>query len=89
MVSRVISFRVPDDVYGKFEQKCKDEEVSPTVKLRDFVDSVCHATKVDRDDKVGTKVIDVEGEKLEKVTETDSKKNSWFPLDFSPLFGKD
>jgi hypothetical protein len=87
MGSRVISFRVSKDLYDKFERKCKDEEVSPTVRLREFVEGQCHPTEVDADDKAQVKVINVEGEKLEKVTGL--KKKSWFPLDFSPLFRKD
>ena len=38
--SKVISFRVPDDLYDEFERKCKDGEVSLTVKLREFVDDL-------------------------------------------------
>ena len=86
MRSRVVSFRVPDDLYEEFEQRCKDEGVSPTVKLRELVESVCHPTKVDTDNEAQVKVINVEGEKVDIVTS--SKKKSWFPLDFSPLFGK-
>jgi hypothetical protein len=71
MGSKVISFRVSRDLYEKFERKCREEEVSPTVMLNDFVESLCHSTKV------------------EKVMVTDLKKKSWFPLDFSPLFGRD
>ena len=88
MGSRVISFRIPDDLYDEFNQRCKEEEVSMTVKLRELVDSVCHQTEVDTSDKAPVKVIHVEGEKLDKVTGTNFKKKSWFPLDFSPLFGK-
>jgi hypothetical protein len=91
MKSKVVAFRVSDDVYQEFEQKCKDEGVSQTVKLRELVDGVCH-DKVEKPELSGetqVKVINVEGDKLEKVTRKDSKKKSWFPLDFSPLFGKD
>jgi len=59
-----------------------------TDRLREFVGSLCHPTKVDTDDKAQVKVINVEGEQLDKVTETNSAKKSWFPLDFSPLFGR-
>ncbi len=89
MGSKVISFRVPNDIYDEFEQKCKDEGVSPTARLREYVDSVCNPTEVDKDTGLQVKVINVEGEKVDKVSATDSKKKSWFPLDFSPLFGKD
>ena len=86
MRSRVVSFRVPDDLYEEYERKCKDEGVSPAIRLREFVESVCHPTKVEdtdasgnsekpiETDKVNTdnearvKVIKVEGEKQDKVT---------------------
>jgi len=86
MGSKVISFRLPKELYEKFDQQCEDEEVSITVKLRQLVDSVCHYTEVDTEGKAPVKVIEVEGDKLEKVTDTRVK--SWFPFDFSPLFGK-
>ena len=89
MSSKVISFRVPSDVYEQVERKCKEEETSPTVRLREFVEGQCHSAKVGTDDKAQIKVINVEGTKLEKVTETISEKKSWFPLNFGPLFGKD
>lgn len=95
MGSRVISFRVPDDRYKEFERKCQDEEINPTAKLREYVDSVCHQdtpgnTQSSGDNnKAQVKVIEVEEEKVDKVSGKDSKKKSWFPLDFSPLFGKD
>ena len=89
MGSNVISFRVPEDLYKVLEQKCRDEGMSPAVKLWEFVDSVYHPTNLDTDHGAQVKVINVEGEKVDKVTATDSKKKSWFPLDFSPLFGKD
>ena len=88
MVSKVISFRIPDELYDEFNQRCKEERVSMTDKLRELVDSVCHQTDMDTDDKAPVKVINVEGEKLDKVTVINFKKKSWFPLDFSPLFGK-
>lgn len=89
MGSKVISFRVPDDLYDEFEQKCKEEKVSLTVKLRELIGTACHPGEVDTEDKVPVKVIEVEGDTLEKIAGRDSKKRSWFPLDFSPLFGKD
>ncbi len=76
MRSKVISFRVPNDLYEEFEQKCRDEEVSPTIKLREFVDNMCYPTKVDTSDDA-------------KVTVTKPEKQSWFPIDFGPLFRKD
>lgn len=88
MGSKVISFRIQDDLYDEFEQKCLDEEVSLTVKLRELIDTACHPSELDTDDKAPVKVIKVDGDKLEKVAGKDSKKKSWFPLDFSPLFGK-
>lgn len=90
MRSKVISFRVPDNVYQEFDKKCRDEGVSHTVKLRKLVDSACHHTveELDTEPKAQVKVINVDGEKVDKVIETNSKKTSWFPLDFSPLFGK-
>lgn len=42
MGSKVISFRVPDDLYEEFEKRCHDEGVSPADKLREFVDSICY-----------------------------------------------
>ena len=87
MKSKVIAFRLPYNVYQEFEKKCKDEGVNLTVKLRELIDTVCHPVEVNTDDKAQVKVIKVEGEKLEKVTDTRVK--SWFPLDFSLLFGKD
>ena len=44
MRSKVISFRVSDNVYQEFEQKCIDEGVSQTVKLREFVGYACNET---------------------------------------------
>lgn len=87
MGSKVISFRVSTDLYEKFERKCRDEEISPTAKLKELVESSCHSTEDDTKEKAQVKVIHVEGEKLEKVT--GAKRKSWFPLDFSPLFKKD
>lgn len=88
MRSKVISFRVPVDLCEEFEQKCKDEDISVTNRLRELVESECHATKVAEDNEAQVKVIHVDAEKVDKVIETDSRKKSWFPLDFSPLFGK-
>lgn len=45
MGSKVISFRIPEDLAEKFEQKCKDEGGNPADKLRGFVDSVCYPPK--------------------------------------------
>lgn len=90
MKSKVVAFRVSDDVYQEFEQKCKDEGVNQTAKLRELVDGVCH-DKVEKPELSGetqVKVINVEGDKLKKITGKDSNQKSWFPLDFSPLFGK-
>ena len=91
MKSKVISFRVPEELYKELDRKCKDEGVNQTVKLRELVDDVCHdkVEKPEPSGKTQVKVINVEGDKLEKVTRKDSKKKSWFPLDFSPLFGKE
>jgi hypothetical protein len=89
MGSRVISSMVSKDLYEKFARKCREEEVSPTVRLRELVKGQCHHTEGNEGEKAQVKVIDVEGEKLDNVTETNDKKKSWFPLDFSPLFGKD
>ena len=76
------------DLYEEFEQKCEDENISVTNRLRELVESECHATEVAADNEAQVQVIHVDVEKVEKVTETDKKK-SWFPLDFSPLFGKE
>ena len=43
MKSRVVAFRVPNDVYKEFERKCKNEEIRPTMKLRELVVSSCIA----------------------------------------------
>lgn len=86
--SKVISFRVPEDLYIEFEGKCRDEGVSPATKLREYVEDVCHTTTNEVIiDEPQVKVIEVDGEVADKVANADSKK-SWFPLDFSPLFGK-
>lgn len=87
---RVISFRVPDDLYEEFDRKCQGEEVSQTIKLRELVDGACHE-KIEEsnvDAKPLVNVIHIEDDVLEKVVTTDSKRKSWFPLDSSPLFGK-
>ena len=42
MGSRVISFRIPDALYEELDRKCRDEEVSMTVMLREMVDTLCH-----------------------------------------------
>ena len=89
MRSRVMAFRVSDNVYRQFEKKCKDEGVSQTVKLRELVDSACHERdgELEAVNDAHVKVIQVKGKQLEKVTNTITK--SWFPFDFSPLFGKE
>ena len=88
MGSKVISFRVPEDIYEVFESKCSDEEVSLATKLREYVEDVCHSTTNEViADNPQVKVIEVGGEVADKVSNANSKK-SWFPLDFSPLFGK-
>ena len=72
MRSRVVSFRVPDDLYEEFERKCKDEGASPAIRLREFVESICHPVKVNKvntDNKARVKVINVEVEKVGKVIE--------------------
>jgi len=91
MKSKVIAFRLPHDVYQEFENKCKDEGVSPTVKLRELVDGECsdRVEKLEPSGEAQVRVISVEGKKLEKVTGEGSKKKSWFPFDLSPLFGKE
>lgn len=92
MGSKVISFRVDDDLYKEFDRKCNEEEVSPAIKLRELVDSAYHERIKEQDAKqeAQVKVIKVEGEMADKVKGTKSDtKPSWFPLDFSPLFGKD
>jgi hypothetical protein len=88
MRSKVISFRVSDNVYQEFEQKCIDEGVSQTVKLRELVGDACHETVEESNtvNEARVEVIEVESEKLEKVTNTRVK--SWFPFDFSPVLGK-
>ena len=87
MASKVISFRVPSDLYLEFERKCKDEDVQPTTKIREFVEGTCHAEGVDSQPQV--KVINVGADKVDKVIVMDPKRKSWFPFDFSPLFSKD
>lgn len=90
MRSRVVSFRIPNDLYDEFDRRCQHEGVSTTARLRELVDGACreNVEESNVDAKPPVNVIDVEGEKLERVTNTNSKAKSWFPLDFSPLFGK-
>ena len=90
MRSRVVSFRVTDDLYEEFDRKCQSEGISQTVNIRELVDGACleKVEKPDTDGRPHVNVIHIEDGKVEKVINADSKKNSWFPLDFSPLFGK-
>jgi len=78
MKSKVMAFRLPYNVYQEFEKKCKDEGVSQTVKLRELIDGVCH-DKVEIPEPTNetqVRVINVEGEKLDKVVEDNSKSKS-------------
>ena len=79
MRSRVVSFRVPDDLYEEYERKCKDEEVSQTVKLREFVASTCHeeVEKPDTGHEPQVKVLHVESEKLDKITKPNVKSSTF------------
>jgi len=49
------------------------------------------STGVNTDDKAQVKVINVESKQADKVAGTNSRetKKHRFPLDFSPIFGKD
>ena len=73
--SKVIAFRVSDKVYQEFEQKCKDDGVSQTIKFRELVDGVCHdnVEKPEPSVEAEVKVINVEGDKLKKISGKDSK----------------
>jgi len=44
--SKVISFRVPKELYDEFEQKFNSEEVSLIVKLRKFANNIFKAVMV-------------------------------------------
>jgi len=90
MVSKVISFRVPDVLYEEFERRCRDEDMRTTTKLREFVESICHTSEeAVLEDAARVKVINVGADKVDKVIAMDSKRKAWFPFDFSPLFRKD
>ena len=64
MRSRVVSFRVPDDLYEEFERKCKDEGASPAIRLREFVESECHPIKVEDTDAWGDSEDQIEADKV-------------------------
>jgi hypothetical protein len=42
MGSKVVSFRIPDDLWEGYEQRCTKEGVAPQEKLRHFVDEFCY-----------------------------------------------
>jgi hypothetical protein len=86
-VSKVISFRVPENLYEQFERRCKDEGTGMASRLKEFVKSQCYSAEKDTDEREPVKVIEVEREKLDVVKDT--KKKLWLGLDFSPLFGED
>lgn len=45
MGSKIITFRVPDDLYEEFGSKCEEEGHNPSEKLRQFVDDYLYPPK--------------------------------------------
>ena len=45
MSSKVISFRVPEDLYEEFVEKCESGGIRLSEKLKDFVDNACYPPK--------------------------------------------
>ena len=45
MGSKIITFRVPDDIYDEFGNKCESEGHTSSEKLREFVDDYLYPTK--------------------------------------------